>query len=88
MLSVEKPAGNKAIRGIVISKKMMKTIVVEVERVVRHPLYNKVLRKTKTYKVHDENEVAKVGDVVMMKACAPVSKTKHMALVEIVSSVG
>ena len=77
--------GAKLVRGVVISDKMMKTIVVEVERVTRHPMYDKVLRTKKSYKVHDENGSAKVGDVVIVKECAPFSKTKHMVLVEIVN---
>jgi small subunit ribosomal protein S17 len=82
---LEKQASVKLVRGIVVSDKMMKTIVVEVERVTRHPMYDKVLRTKKSYKVHDENGTAKVGDVVVVKECAPLSKTKHMVLVEIVN---
>lgn len=75
----------RVIRGKVVSNKMDKTVVVEIERVTRHPMYNKVLRSKKTYKVHDENNSAKVGDIVSIRECAPKSKTKHMVLVEIVN---
>jgi len=79
------PSG-RVIQGIVTSDKMDKTIVIKVERVTKHSMYNKVLKIQKSYKVHDENNSAKVGDVVIVRECAPYSKTKHMVLVEIVNS--
>ncbi len=72
--------------GIVVSDKMHKTAVVEVERVFRHPLFIKTVRTKKRYKVHDEHGRAKVGDVVTFRLGRPVSKTKYMHLESIVGS--
>ncbi len=77
---------SKVMRGVVVSDKMDKTVVVKVERVSRHAMFNKVLRSKKNYKVHDEANQAKVGDTVVIRECAPKSKTKYMVLVEIVNS--
>ena len=74
----------KVMRGIVISNKMQKTVVVQVDRKVRHPLYEKfVSRRTKLY-AHDENNEAKVGDVVELSQTRPISKTKSWRLVKII----
>ena len=72
--------------GKVVSDKMDKTIVVETEQTYIHPKFRKILRKTKSWKVHDEKNQAKVGDVVRFYECRPLSKTKHMYLAEVVSS--
>jgi len=72
--------------GKVVSDKMDKTIVVETEQTYIHPKFRKILRKTKTYKVHDENDQAKVGDVVRFYQGRPLAKTKHMYLAEIVTN--
>ena len=68
--------------GTVISDKMQKTAVVEVERVYRHPLYHKVVRATKAYKVHDELG-ASVGDKVRIVESKPISRTKYWVIEEI-----
>lgn len=86
MSSVSLSTSARDLKGVVVSDKMNKTIVVQVERVTRHAMYNKVLRVRKSYKVHDEKEVAKVGDVVIVRECAPFSKTKHMVLVKVANS--
>lgn len=70
--------------GRVVSDKMDKTVVVLVERIFTHPKLNKVMRSTKKYKVHDEHEKAKVGDIVEFYEGRPVSKTKYMYLKSIV----
>ena len=70
--------------GDVVSDKMDKTIVVRVVRTLKHPVFQKVLKKEKTYKVHDPEGHAKVGDMVEFKSCRPISKTKHMLLVRVV----
>ncbi len=75
----------KIISGRVVSDKMDKTVVVAVERTFKHQLLHKVLRKTKTYKVHDEHNAAKVGDFVEVYEGRPVSKTKHMYLARVVN---
>lgn len=72
--------------GEVVSDKMDKTITVKTSRTVRHPVFHKVIRKTKNYKVHDEQEIAKVGDLVEFYEGRPVSKTKYMYLVRILKS--
>jgi small subunit ribosomal protein S17 len=68
--------------GTVVSTKMQKTAVVEVERVYRHPLYHKVVRATKAYKVHDELG-ASVGDKVRIVESKPISRTKYWVIEEI-----
>ncbi|MFC4222631.1 30S ribosomal protein S17 [Lysinibacter cavernae] len=73
----------KARRGIVTSDKMDKTIVVEVEDRVKHPLYGKVIRRTSKVKAHDENNTAGVGDLVLINETRPTSATKRWRLVEI-----
>ena len=70
--------------GKVISDKMDKTITVAVEDHVRHPLYNKIVKKTYKLKAHDETNDAKVGDTVKVMETRPLSKDKRWRLVEIV----
>ncbi|WP_008339774.1 30S ribosomal protein S17 [Alicyclobacillus acidocaldarius] len=70
--------------GKVVSDKMDKTIVVAVEERVMHPLYGKTVRRTKKFKAHDENNEAKIGDVVRIMETRPLSKEKRWRLVEIV----
>lgn len=74
----------KSMRGIVVSDKMDKTIVVEVEDRKKHALYGKVLRTTKRVKAHDEENTAGIGDRVRIAETRPLSATKHWRLVEIV----
>ncbi len=77
--------------GKVVSNKMNKTISVTVDRMVTHPIYKKRVKKSQKYLVHDENNVAKVGDVVDFIDCKPVSKQVHwrlLCVVEKASSVG
>ncbi|MGO1235887.1 30S ribosomal protein S17 [Microbacterium gubbeenense] len=74
----------KSVRGFVVSDKMDKTIVVEVEDRVKHPLYGKVLRRTKKLKAHDEQNTAGIGDLVVIHETRPTSATKRWRLVEIV----
>lgn len=73
------------IRGKVVSTKMDKTIVVEVERTFIHPHLAKVMRSIKKYKVHDEEKRANLGDNVDIYEGRPVSKTKYMYLANVVS---
>ncbi|MBR1471720.1 MAG: 30S ribosomal protein S17 [Lachnospiraceae bacterium] len=70
--------------GKVISDKMQKTITVAVEDHVKHPLYNKIVKKTYKLKAHDENNDAKVGDTVKVMETRPLSKDKRWRLVEVV----
>ena len=69
--------------GKVVSDKMDKTIVVAVEDNVRHPLYNKIVKRTYKLKAHDENNECKVGDTVKVMETRPLSKDKRWRLVEI-----
>jgi small subunit ribosomal protein S17 len=70
--------------GTVVAKKMKKTVTVEVERQVRHPLYKKTIRRRKTFLVHDETEACKVGDTVRIIETRPISKKKRWRVLEIV----
>jgi small subunit ribosomal protein S17 len=79
-----KTRGRRKIRiGYVVSDKMQKTIVVELEDRVRHPLYGKIIRTTKKVKAHDENSTAGIGDRVSLMETRPTSATKRWRLVEI-----
>ncbi|GAA1929268.1 hypothetical protein GCM10009775_21680 [Microbacterium aoyamense] len=73
----------KSRRGYVVSDKMDKTIVVEVEDRVKHPLYGKVIRRTSKVKAHDEANSAGIGDLVVINETRPLSATKRWRLVEI-----
>jgi small subunit ribosomal protein S17 len=73
----------KARRGYVTSDKMDKTIVVEVEDRVKHPLYGKVIRRTSKVKAHDEANTAGIGDLVLINETRPTSASKRWRLVEI-----
>ena len=74
----------KSRRGYVVSDKMDKTIVVEVEDRVMHPLYKKVIRRSTKVKAHDETNSAGIGDLVVINETRPLSATKNWRLVEIV----
>ncbi len=71
-------------QGKVVSDKMDKTIVVTTSRTYTHPQFHKVLRKSKKYKVHDEQGVAKIGDLVEFYEGRPVSKDKYMYLARVI----
>ena len=70
--------------GKVVSNKMDKTIVVAVENNVKHPLYNKIIKRTYKLKAHDENNDCNIGDTVRVMETKPLSKDKRWRLVEIV----
>lgn len=75
----------RTLQGRVTSDKMDKTIVVAIERRVKHPIYGKIVRKTTKLHVHDEANVAKVDDIVEIQQSRPRSKTKAFDLVRVVS---
>lgn len=75
---------SKLYSGVVVSDKMDKTIVVSTSRTFKHPRVQKVLRKNKKYKVHDEKSSAKIGDIVEFYEGRPVSKDKYMYLSRVV----
>jgi small subunit ribosomal protein S17 len=81
---LEKRNLRKARIGKVVSNKMQKTIVVAIEDSVKHPLYNKVLRRTNNIKVHDEENKCNIGDKVKVMETRPISKDKRWRLIEIV----
>ena len=70
--------------GLVVSDKMDKTVVVQIEDRVKHPLYGKVMRRNKKVKVHDENNECGIGDRVRIMETRPLSATKHWRVVEII----
>jgi len=72
----------KELTAKVISNKMAKTVVVEVERQVKHPLYKKIIKKTKNLKVHNESLALNPGDMVRIIAVRPISKEKHFKVVK------
>lgn len=73
--------------GLVTSNKMAKTITVEVERRVKHPIYGKFVKKTSRFHAHDEKNECSVGDLVKIMETRPLSKTKRWRLVEVVEKV-
>lgn len=73
--------------GTVVSDKMDKTVLVEVERLKRHPLYGKVVRRTRRYMAHDENNQCQVGDRVLIRESRPLSRRKRWRVVRILEKV-
>ncbi|MEX2648320.1 MAG: 30S ribosomal protein S17 [Alphaproteobacteria bacterium] len=71
----------RVLRGRVVSKAGDKTVVVSVERRVAHPIYKKIIRRSKKYAAHDEANACGVGDTVMIRECRPLSKRKHFEVV-------
>lgn len=83
--SAQPDRGARKIReGVVVSAKMRDTIVVRIDRLVRHPFYPRVIRRSERYKVHDAGNTARAGDVVSIMETRPLSKDKRWRLVEIV----
>jgi small subunit ribosomal protein S17 len=80
----EKKVNRLTLQGKVVSDKMQKTIVVEVEYLKKHRLYKKAIRRHVRFKAHDENNTAKIGDIVRIEESRPISKDKTWRLVEIV----
>jgi len=83
-----KKSVQRTLIGVVVSHKMMKTIVVLVERSVAHPLYKKVINRKHKIHVHDNNNDATTGDRVKIKETRPLSKTKSWVLDEIIEKAG
>ena len=76
-------ANTRKFEGEVVSTAMNKTIIVRVDSMILHPKYNKNYKVSKRYAVHDENGLAKKGDMVKIVECRPISKTKKWRLVEV-----
>ena len=73
--------------GVVVSNKMDKTIIIEVKRKVKHPIYGKFVNKTSKYYAHDEKNTCNIGDKVHIMETRPLSKSKNWRLVEIIEKV-
>lgn len=73
----------KILKGVVVRKKAYKTVVVKIDRKILHQIYKKVIIKSVNLHVHDENNLGKEGDLVLIKECCPYSKTKSWFLVQI-----
>lgn len=71
----------RQLTGKVVSDKMKDTVVVAVERYVKHPKYEKYVGKRKKYKAHDAGNTKKIGDTVTIEECAPISKEKHFKVI-------
>jgi small subunit ribosomal protein S17 len=87
-MSAENTAEQKRARrivGRVVSDKMNKGVVITVERLIKHPVYGKYIRRTSKYVAHDEDNACKVGDLVAIAECRPISKTKSWRVVEVVT---
>ena len=72
----------RVMQGVVVSDKMDKTVVVNVERRKQHPLYKKFIRLSKKYVAHDESNSCKSGDLVQIEECRPISKRKSWVVIE------
>jgi small subunit ribosomal protein S17 len=72
----------RVLQGTVVSDKNEKTIIVSVERRVMHPVYKKFIRRSKRYAAHDEGNAHKIGDVVFIRECRPISKSKRWEVVD------
>ena len=81
-MNPEERGARKELVGHVVSTKMMKTAVVEVERLVRHPQYTHVIRRRTRFKVHDPDGKAQVGDRIRIRECRPISKEKRWLYIE------
>ncbi len=76
----------RTVTGKVVSNKMDKTASVLVERLVKHPVYGKYVKKSTKFLVHDENNVCQEGDIVSIASCRPISKNKTFKLVEVIET--
>ncbi len=81
-MNATKETQGKTLRGIVVKAAMKDTMTVSVERLTKHPKYDKYMRRTKKYLVHDAGNTAKVGDTVIIRETKPMSKLKRFILVE------
>lgn len=86
--TTESTAHKHTVMGQVVSDKMNKTIVVKVERKVKHPIYGKYVKRSSKMYAHDEENTSRIGDIVRIQQTRPISKTKRWKLVEIVKREG
>ena len=80
----EQEKTNSTLQGCVVSDKMDKSITVKVERRVKHPLYGKFMRRSTKVHAHDENNECRIGDVVVVEQCRPLSKSKKWRFIKLV----
>jgi small subunit ribosomal protein S17 len=80
---MEERGMRKVLTGKIVSDKMDKTVVVAVESLVRHPLYQRTIRRTKKFKAHDEENTCRIGDKVKMMETRPLSKEKRWRIIEV-----
>jgi len=73
--------------GVVVSDKMEKTVVVKVDNLVKHQVYNKYIKRSVKYKVHDEQNICKLGDRIQIIECRPLSKDKRWSLKQVIESI-
>lgn len=71
----------RILSGVVVSDKMDKTVVVQVERRIQHPIYKKFIRRSKKYHAHDEANACKTGETVRIRECRPLSRTKRWEVI-------
>lgn len=84
----KKERGNtKALTGVVVSDKMEKTVVVRVERLVKHPVYKKFVRRRSKFMAHDENNDCRVGDTVLIRQSRPLSRHKRWRVSKVLERV-
>ncbi len=84
-MSANNRGKRRTLQGVVVSDKMDKTVVVMIQRLTPHPLYGRVMRRTKKYKAHDENNECRQGDIVEITECRPLSRTKSWRVTRILS---
>ena len=82
MNSEERAMSRHIMQGVVTGKPGNKSVVVNVERLMRHPLYKKTIRRSKRYHAHDENNATQLGDVIYIQECRPISRTKRWIVVD------
>ena len=83
---MNKRGKRKTRTGVVVSDKMQKSIVVRIDRTTKHPVYKRVVRKSRKIMAHDEKEAAKVGDKVVIQETKPISKSKRWRLIEVLKA--
>jgi small subunit ribosomal protein S17 len=76
--------GSRTLTGRVVSDKMQKTIAVEIERLIKHPMYGKYVRRTTKLLAHDENGESHIGDLVTIAPCRPMSRRKSWRVIQVV----
>jgi len=83
-MSEEKAKGKRAVLGRVVSNKMDKTVSVAIERLIKHPVYGKYIRRTSKVLAHDATNECQIGDRVSISECKPISKNKSWAVVDVI----